>query len=269
MAENNALSADDLDFLRIVSILKRQVDVAVLPALIQAVKAVSATADLTTAAIVIDANAVLRIPGHRKSADIIDYLGGVHTKPVILPGQVIQEFWNNQLSVANTVYKNIQAKTIELNKEITKAAEIGVISVERIGAAVDEFRRENEHSFDPELVQKTSSFLERLQSSVLVPHAPRTGLQELALQRKLAKTPPGFKDEGDGDFLVWVDALWGLSKARRDGAVFSDVILLTNDKKIDWCRGFTAHPILHAELKAVLGVHFEVWTLDHFVTKIA
>lgn len=257
------------DFSRILEVFDRQRDVAVLPALIHAVKAGPATAVLGSSAIVLDTNAILRIPSHRKSSDIIDYIGGVHQKPVIIPAQTIQEFWNNQLNAINTVYRTIASKATDLEREITKAGTLGVTSLEGIEAAVDVFRERNEHLFDQNIVQKISSFLERIQSSALVPHAPRSGLQAVAAQRRLAKTPPGFKDDGDGDFLVWVDALWGLLKAKSDGAAFESVILLTNDKKIDWCRGFTAHPILYAEIHALLEVHFEVWTLDHFVEMIS
>lgn len=258
-----------INYADIMRVLQRNAHVAVLPSLIQAVKVNNASAALDTSAIIIDANAVLRIPGHRKSSDIIDYLGGVHTKPVVIPGQVIQEFWNNQLNATNTVYKNINNKANDLMREVTKAAGLGVTSTENISTAIEEFRRNNEHLFDPDLVQKTSLFLERLQNSALVPHAPRDGLYDLAMQRKLSKTPPGFKDDGDGDFLVWVDALWGLANAKNDGHEFDSVIILTNDKKIDWCRGIAAHPVLYAEMKAILGVHLEIWTLDNFSEALA
>jgi hypothetical protein len=256
-------------FSDILSILQRMGDIEVLPALIRAIKSGPAIADLAKSAIIIDANAVLRIPGHKKSSDIIDYLGAVHTMPVVIPGQVVQEFWNNQLSAVTTVYKAIRNKSTDLEKELAKATGAGVTGLQNIVAAVDEFKKDNEHLFDIDLVQKTTSFLERMQEFALVPYAPRTGLYEIALQRKLAKTPPGFKDDGDGDFLVWVDALWGLVNAQKQGTSFDNVILLTNDKKIDWCRGHTAHPILYAEMQALLNVHFEVWTLDHFAESIS
>lgn len=260
---------DATELERILSVLQRGVEVKVLPALISAIKASQPNANLANSAIVIDANAVLRIPGHRNSSDIIDYLGAVHKKPVVIPGQVVQEFWNNQLNAVATVFKNIRAKSADLDKEVLKAVDAGMLGIDQIELAVENFKKDNEHLFDPDLVQKTSSFLEILQASALVPHAPRAGLHTIALQRKLAKTPPGFKDDGDGDFLVWVDALWGLSTAKRSGATFDSVILLTNDKKIDWCRGFTAHPILSAEMRALLDVDFEVWTLDHFSAVIS
>lgn len=261
-------SEEGVLFESILSVLERRSNVAVLPALIKAVKSGPTSAALDQAAIVIDANAVLRIPGHKKSSDIIDYLSSVHTKPVVLPGQVVQEFWNNQLSAVATLYKSIRTKSADLDKEIAKAVEAGVSGLNGIESAVDEFKKDNEHLFDADLIKKTTSFLENLEATALVPHAPRAGLQKIALQRKLAKTPPGFRDDGDGDFLVWVDALWGLGQAKANGEKFDHVIILTNDKKIDWCRGHTAHPILYAEMNALLNVHLEVWTLDYFSQSI-
>lgn len=248
----------------ILSVINRHAKIDTLSSLVQAVKSGPHEAKLTAAALVLDANAILRLPSHPKSADLIDYITGIHAGPVILPGQVVQEFWNNQASVAATIYNKIQMKHLDLSKEIAKATDAGVAAAEPIAVAVSAFRDGNDHIFDADLIAKTSQFLERLLEKVVVPYAPRPGLEQIALHRKKAKTPPGFKDDGDGDFLVWVDALFGLLGEKRRGAEFDHVILLTNDKKIDWCRGHTAHPILHAEMKAILGAHLEVWSLDHF-----
>ena len=171
---------------RILSILERRTELEVLPALIHAIKSNQPTATLADSAIVIDANAVLRIPGHRKSSDIIDYLGAVHAKPVVLPGQVIQEFWNNQLSGVITVFKGVRNKFVELEKEASKAIESGISGMENIRSSLEDFKKDNEHLFDVDLVQKTSSFLETMNSKARVPHAPRVGLHEIASQRKLA-----------------------------------------------------------------------------------
>ena len=263
-SNQTAITFDD-----ILAVLERRTEINVLSALIQAVKIGPPTAILSNSAIIIDANAVLRIPGHKKSSDIIDYIGVVHPKPVVLPGQVVQEFWNNQLNAVATVYKTIKQRSNDLDKEVIKALEVGVSGIEGIGSAVEEFKKDNEHLFDADLIQKTTSFLEQLSISAIVPHAPRAGLKEIATQRKMSKTPPGFKDDGDGDFLVWIDALWGLSNAKGNGKTFESVILLSNDKKPDWCRGHTAHPVLYAEIRTLLNVHFEVWTLDYFAQAIS
>ena len=257
------------DIETILAVLNREAEIDALSSLVDAVKSVRPLVSLASSAIMIDANAILRIPGHPKSADIIDYIAGIHPGPVILPGQVVQEFWNNQASVATTIYNKIKSKHSDLTKEIDKAKDTGLVASEPIAAAVAAFREENEYIFDADLISKTSHFLERLAEKAIVPYAPRSGLDSIAAHRKLAKTPPGFKDDGDGDFLVWVDSLFGLLREKNNGASFSEVILLSNDKKIDWCRGSTAHPILHAEMKAILGAHFEVWTLDQFAKQIS
>ncbi len=254
---------------RILSVLNRDASIDALPSLVRAVKSGPHSATLSSSAIIIDANAILRIPSQQKNADIIDYITGIHTGPVILPGQVVQEFWNNQASVATTIYAKIKSKHSELVKEIERAQETVSSETDEMASAVAEFKVRNDHVFDAELVLKTSQFLERLMAKAKVPFAPRTGLDTIASHRKRAKTPPGFEDNGDGDFLVWVDALFGLSKEQRRGSKFTHVIMLTDDKKIDWCRGQTAHPILHAEMKAILGVDFEVWNLKHFSKVVA
>lgn len=251
-----------------IEVLDRRKEIQALQMLAQAVKGATADIALANSAIVLDANVFLRIPSHRKSSDIMDYLMGPHEKPVVVPGQVIQEFWNNQLSAIDTVYKSVSKKHGEMSREIDKFKQSGVSGVDSVANALESFRESNEHIFEPELTTKTSAFLERLTERAIVPFAPRAALTEIAANRKKAKTPPGFKDEGDGDFLVWVDLLWGLLNAKKGGAEFDNVILLSHDSKVDWSRGKTAHPILTAELKALLDAHFEIWTLDQLANAI-
>lgn len=253
---------------RVIEVLDRRGDIPALEALISAVKGGEQRADLRVSAIVLDTNVFLRIPSHKKSSDIMDYLTGVHDKPVLVPGQAIQEFWNNQFNAINTVHKAISKKHDEISKEIDRYQDSGVIGIEVVSEALGKFKAGNEHVFEPELVNKTSTFLERLLSKAIVPFAPRSGLADIAVSRKRAKTPPGFKDDGDGDFLVWVDLLWGLLKEKKAGATFEHVILLSQDAKIDWSREKIAHPVLTAELSAVLGAQFEIWTLDQFAKAV-
>jgi hypothetical protein len=258
----------DATLAKIIDVLDRREDIPILESLALAVKGGAQDAELGNSALVLDANVFLRIPSHKKSADIMDYLTGVHEKPVVVPGQVIQEFWNNQLSAIDTVYKAVSKKYTEISKEVDKYKSAGVAGVDAVGEALETFKIGNEHVFEPELMSKTSSFLERLVDKAVVPFAPRERFANISLSRKRAKTPPGFRDEGDGDFLVWVDLLWGLYEAKAGGASFDNVILLSHDAKIDWSRGKVAHPVLTAELKAVLAAHFEIWTLDRFAEAI-
>ncbi|MDS1136711.1 PIN-like domain-containing protein [Nitratireductor indicus] len=253
---------------RIVSVLDRRENIPALEALVTAVRGGPVASQLSSSAIVIDANVFLRIPSHKKSADIMDYLTAVHEKPVVVPGQVIQEFWNNQLSAVDTVYKTISKKHSDMHKEVGRFKDSGVVGIELVSESLDAFKKSNEHVFEPEIMAKTLSFLERLVHKAIVPFAPRDPFAGIAVNRKRAKTPPGFKDDGDGDFLVWVDLLWGLSEAKADGSSFDSVILLSHDSKVDWSRGQTAHPVLVAETQAVLQANFEIWNLDGFAKAI-
>jgi len=133
---------------------------------------------------------------------------------------------------------------------------------------VQQFKIENEVLFHPETVRRTIVFLETLLPKAIVPFVPRSRFTETADQLKKVKTPPGFKDLGDGDFFVWSDLLFGLLNLQRQGVPFERIILVTNDGKIDWCREGAAHPILAAEANALLGVGFEIWTLDKSVRAI-
>ena len=109
----------------------------------------------------------------------------------------------------------------------------------------------------------TLQAIETLSAKAKVPYTPRLPFAELAKIRKATKTPPGFKDTGDGDFFVWLDLLFGLMQAIEDGAVFSHVILVTNDTKVDWSKNnATPHPILSAEIGAAVGSTFEVMKVE-------
>jgi hypothetical protein len=251
-----------------VSVFDRSVELDALGALVAAIKAEPTGITLAGAAVVLDANAVLRIPGHSKSTDIVDYLGA-HDGPLVLPGQVVQEFWNNHLSAIDTVPKSVLKALEPFEKAIEKIDLLDKGSAVTISDAVQQFKDDNDFLFHPDTIRRTIVFLETLLSKALVPFAPRSRLSSFAEPRKRSKTPPGFKDPGDGDFLVWSDLLFGLAKLQSDGVKFSSVILITNDGKIDWCRDGADHPILKAEAQAVLGLNFEIWTLEKLVKAIS
>lgn len=272
MLPGSGMSSENIDrtssIEKVKSVLDRRVELEAFSALVAAVKSEETDIALQGTAIVLDATVLLRIPGHKKSSDIIDYLSAQHSQPIVIPGQVVQEFWNNQFSVISTVYRKLERKHQDFSKEVDKAIETGILGAESIKEELETFRLKNEHVFDQDLIRKTVLLFENLSQKAIIPFAPREEFYQMSVLRKRSKTPPGFKDDGDGDFLVWIDLLWGLLCARSKGADFTSVVLLSNDEKIDWCRGNTAHPILAAEIRALLDVHFEVWTLDHFASKL-
>src|SRR5690606_3002919 len=118
---------------------------------------------------------------------------------------------------------------------------------------LDRFSDEHGYLLDDAIVQKTGKVLEVLSEKAIVPYVRRSIFEELGLQRNRTKTPPGFRDKDDnnGDYYIWVDLLRGLQTARSDRRRFSKVIFVTEDKKDDWSRNGTPHPILSAEIKAL------------------
>lgn len=253
----------------LIELLNRQVKLDAISALIDSIRPPTSEIDLKDTAIGLDANAFLRINNNKKSEDIVDYLGTAHSAPLILPGQTIQEFWNNQLVVVDTIASALRGKIDALKAEITKLQDdFGDYAI-RIEALIDEFNAQHGHVYDEATVRKTLALLEILQAKAKVPYAPRLALQEIALHRKRTKTPPGFKDGLDGDFFVWADFLTGLQQCRAEGAKFSRAVLVTLDKKPDWSRSGKAHPILVAEVRALLNIPFEIWTIDKLAEEVA
>ncbi|CAN5923017.1 hypothetical protein BH11PSE3_BH11PSE3_12420 [soil metagenome] len=255
--------------LSLIRVLDRQINFDSLGALVSAIRSDASTTPLAETAICLDATVFLRLAGHPKSADIVDYLSSRHTAPLILPGQAIQEFWNNQLHVVDTVAATLKKQFASFKDALSKVDKSFGKYVSQIDELLEQFSTEHGHVYDEASIRKTLSLLDVLAKRASVPYARRNRFLEIAASRKKTKTPPGFRDEGDGDFFIWIDMLTGLQRAQAGGQKFTRAVLVCLDKKIDWSRAGVAHPILVAELKALLGVPFEIWTTDRLATEIA
>ncbi len=222
------------------------------------------SSDLSHTAFGLDTNIILRMArAESKTTDLRDYLATSHLGPLVLPGQVVQEFWNNTISVIDTVSRSVQRKYDELAKELPKT-EVADDIHDRFGELLREFERRYGYLYDPKTAKRFAELWSMLEIKAVVSYAPRSRFERLVQIRNSTKTPPGFKDAGDGDFFVWADFLLGLLEARTGGDEFDSVVLITEDTKPDWSSGGVAHPILVAEVDALLGVPFETWTLDRF-----
>ena len=214
----------------------------------------------------LDSSAFLRLGPF---VDVIDYLKTRHNAPVILPGQAIQEFWNNNLSVADSIATGINKKFEELKKEIIKVDENFQDFGARFSVLLDEFRSSFGYAYDTNTVRRTMSLFEVLKEKALISYVRREPFTAIAAHRKSTKTPPGFKDDGDGDFFVWLDMLDALLQARSQGSAFEQVVLVSNDRKPDWSREGIAHPILSAEMAALVSAPFETWDVAKLAQKVA
>lgn len=263
------MSGSDSDPLGdIIQIFERRREIDGLSALIESLDVDEGATDLGTTAIAIDANVFMRVATHPKSALIIDYLASQHSAPLILPGQAVQEFWNNQIDAVDTVATKLKKSFDDLRRQIERVPEELSDFTNRMNALLDEFSENHGYIYEGATVSKTSEFLSILKEKAAVPYCPRSMVHNIAVHRKSTKTPPGFKDSGDGDFFIWADLLYGLREAQLRGEEFSKVVLVTNDTKKDWSREGKAHPILTAEVTALLGAKFETWTLAKLIKAI-
>lgn len=223
----------------------------------------------STIAVGVDSSALLRL-ADRSRTDVVDFLASRHTGPLILPGQVIQEFWNNTLAVIETHGESVRKKYLALIDEIRKLGVEFRPFAERFQLVLDEFSGENAFAFEPATAIRVNSVLEALQRRASVPYVPRARFRAIADIRDKTRTPPGFRDPGQhGDFFVWADYLLGLMTAERAKEHFDLAILVTADEKVDWSRGGRAHPLLVAEVNALVHVPFETWNLGRLARYVA
>ncbi len=244
---------------RIISVLDRHEKLDALEALSAALKPPASKVPLNDTALALDSGVFLRLAA---KSTVVDYLESKHAGPLILPGQAIQEFWNNHFRVVDSISDGISKSFDGLTKEVEKVDEnFGEFSA-RFLSLLTEFRSSYGYVFDGATLRRTLTLIDILKNRAEVDFSRRELFTSIAKHRKKTKTPPGFQDSGDGDFFVWVDLLTSLLRLRDQGTDYSRVVLVSNDSKMDWSRSGTAHPILSAEVMALTGVPFEIWTLD-------
>lgn len=244
-------------------ILDRKTPIDALGALVGAINhKASPQNPLHKTAIGLDANVFLRLAKHQRIEDIIDYFSTSHTAPLILPGQSVQEFWNNQLYVVDTISASLKKRFEALKSEAEKITEDFGGFYENFAGVFENFERDYGYIYEETSIRATLSLLEMLRERANVTYVPRERFHRIAENRKRTRTPPGFKDDGHGDFYIWAEFIFGLLKERAAGRHFEHIVLVTNDQKTDWSRGGVAHPLLVAEARAAFGTSFETWTLD-------
>ena len=252
----------------LLSVFNRRTNIDALRALVDALDPKQAEVSLSNTALGLDANVFLRLADHNKSALVVDYLSGIHKAPLILPGQAVQEFWNNQTEAVATVSKKLESNFKNFKNAVESIDDDFGEYLAKIETLLSEFSSEHGSVYEEATVKKTALVMDNLQASAVATFCPRIPLLELAAHRNKTKTPPGFKDSGDGDFFIWADFLYGLRNMQHQGMKFDRAVLVTNDTKKDWSRDGVAHPILAAEAYALLEVPFETWTLKQLIEEI-
>ena len=249
----------------VIRVLNREVDLGAIASLVEALRPIARPVSLSETVIAFDANVFLRLSSHPQSEDVIDFLRTSFDGALLLPGQVVQEFWNNQFLAVDSIAESIKKKAEALKGEIRKIDPSFADFSGRFEALLTEFQDSYGYIYDPNTLRRMQLFIDLISEKATVPYAPRNLLSEICESRKRTKTPPGFKDELDGDFYVWVDLLFGLSSIQRRGIIFNRVVFVSLDKKQDWVRQGTPHPILSAEIRTLTGSSFAIWSIGDLV----
>lgn len=239
--------------------------------LLDAVQGGTPKSDLdSTAAICFDSNVFLNLAKGRNAVNVIDYLDRKHTGPIILPSQVITEFWNNHLTSVEDYVGKLQRQFGELNDLIKKIEPQYSELREGAEKLTKDFQEEYGFVFNKSTRASLVALFDMLKNRATLSKLPRTDFAKIMEIRKQTKTPPGFEDHRDGDFYVWAEFLQGLLLAREEGKIFAEAIIVTDDVKKDWSTNGTAHPVLVAELFGLIGLPFRVLTfkeLENVVQK--
>jgi hypothetical protein len=263
MSGTSDMSADsgdvDIDF--IYNVLNRGTHLEALAFLHDALGTAgqAITPAMDRVAIGFDANAIFRIGSRKAGDDIIDYLRAKHEGPIIVPGQALQEVWNNQLTVFTPLGKSLHTKMAELEAEAAKIDHRFGTQGDAVRQSIDNLATEFNEIFDAKTLESFRKTLQLFLEVAEVSYVPRSDFREIAVVRHETKSPPGFKDAGHGDFFIWADFLYGLR--RKKDQEIDAIVLVTEDQKPDWSRSGIAHPVLSAEVAAVRPRPFELWTI--------
>lgn len=216
----------------------------------------------------LDSNVLLNFSKRKDFEDVLDYFSAVHKVPLIISSQSLLEFWNNHISAVETVAGAVEKRFFDLRREVDKIdLEFGDFSA-RFKGLIDEFKKDFGHVHDRAQRRNLVELFTRLAAVARVYEVPRSRFYSYAAIRQGTKTPPGFKDSGDGDFFVWLDFLCGLACSKVDDNSLSSAIMVTDDRKSDWSKGGVPHPVLAAEVKAFVGMTFETWPLDRLAREV-
>ena len=159
-------AAEALQHHQLIQLLDRQTSVQALDALVAALRPTPNDVALERTAIGLDANVFLRLGNHAKGEDIVDYLSARHAAPLILPGQAIQEFWNNQLHAVDTVSSGLKKRFDVLKADFGKVDKNFGDYASQIEALLDQFSIDHGHVYEEGTVRKTLNLLEMLQKRV-------------------------------------------------------------------------------------------------------
>lgn len=224
---------------------------------------------VVNAAICLDTCVLIKLATHPHAEAILDYFATRHKGVLVVSAQSLQEFWNNHIFAVETVSAGIARKFSELEKEVLKVDKSWSNFSDEITNLLHRLKDNFGHLHDAKLRSRLFDFSNQIAARAFLSEVPRSRFHPYAEQRKKLKTPPGFEDEGYGDFFIWLDFLFGIRMTESRLGSESIAVMVTDDKKKDWSKGGVPHPVLAAEMEDYAGRQLETWTLQRLWEQIA
>lgn len=216
------------------------------------------------AAIGLDTNILKYLRRQPLKADELLNYAETNEVPLIIPGQCVQEFWNNH-SVFVRDLEGIFSPLQTLKNKVAKASlpQMQQRILEEVGEKLDLFKFEMEDSKRPELLSESFELWRSLQSKVSMPYVPRSTFRSLGEVRYSTKVAPGFAEDKPanqalGDFYAWADFLLGLQQADLVNENESRILFVTDDSKPDWKTSGKPHPMLLGEVHQLTGATLDI-----------
>jgi len=216
------------------------------------------------AAIGLDTNILKYLRRQTLKADELLNYSETNQVPLIIPGQCVQEFWNNH-SVFVRDLEGIFSPLQTLKNKVAKASlpQTQQHILDEVEKKLDLFKFEMEDSKRPELLSESFELWRSLESKVLMPYVPRSLFRSLGEVRYSTKVAPGFAEDKPanqalGDFYAWADFLLGLQQAGVSNASESRILFVTDDSKPDWKTSGRPHPMLLGEVHQLTGAILDI-----------
>lgn len=214
-------------------------------------------------ALLIDTNVLLQLPKIKEHDAVLDFISSIHEGPVVIPGQAVQELWNNHLSVSKSSRDGLADSFSKFKASAKNIVDVANLT-EEFGSVLDKFADEHANIFSARWLETLAADLSAFQKLATSRFVERTRFLPVAEVRHITKTPPGFKDDGHGDFFIWADGLYSLMISLYRRPRVDHLVVLSGEKKSDWMSGDCPHPLLSAEVRAIFGASMEICDLKSF-----
>lgn len=192
---------------------------------------------------------------------------------LMIPGQVVVEFWNNHHVFASDEWGKFSN---DLNKLARRVSSDRALldwkdsRIEEIDRLVQELSSELQETKSPEYLSRSQTLMEAVLEAGRVTMVSRERFHSLANARLASKIPPGFADGAAktnalGDVLVWFDFLLSATvRVGEDSAAEGQFVWVTDDSKADWKTGGSSHPALVEEFLHVTGCELHILSYAEF-----